>query len=104
MHMTIHSTDYDLCLLSTLILDVLFLTIQQGDDGRLRMSHKSIKDFFFNKTRSCELYANFEAEQTIMAQRCLEILTTELRRDPCQYGIMFYLLKISGWINFTEKC
>ena len=74
-------------MLDNLFYDVLLLLSQRGDDGRLRMTHKSLKDFLFDQTRSGELYANFEAEQTIMAHRCLGLLTTELRRDPCQYGI-----------------
>ena len=49
---------------------------QRGDDGRFRMTHKSIKDFLFDQTRAKELFASFDAEQTVMAQRCLEILIT----------------------------
>ena len=52
------------------------------------MTHKSIKDFLFDKARSRELFASFEDEQAVLAQRCLEILTTELRRDPCGYGTL----------------
>ena len=66
---------------------LLIYFIQRGDDGRLRMSHKSIKDFIFDHERSLQLFACFESEQLILAQRCLVILTTELRRDPCKYGL-----------------
>ena len=58
------------------------------------MLHKSLKDFLFDQSRSGEFYASFEAEQTIMAQRCLELLTNELQRDPCQFGIMFIFEKL----------
>lgn len=64
---------------------------QRGDDGRFRMTHKSIKDFLFDQTRAKELFASFDAEQTVMAQRCLEILITELRQDPCKYGTMVFV-------------
>ena len=62
------------------------------------MTHKSLKDFLFDQSRSGEFYANFEAEQTIMAQRCLVFLTTELRRDPCQYGILCYIIRTNDYI------
>ena len=52
------------------------------------MMHKSIKDFSFDRSRSAELFINISTEQAMLAHRCLELLTTELRRDPCGYGII----------------
>ena len=51
------------------------------------MMHKSIKDFSFDQSRSAELFVIMSTEQGVMALRCLELLTTELQRDPCKYGI-----------------
>ena len=75
---------------------VLGICKQRGDDGRLRMTHKSIKDFLFDRYRSRDLFECKVAEHAILAYRCLELLTTELRRDPCQYGknmIVFFLYR-----------
>ena len=55
----------------------LLFSIQLGDDGCLRMVHKSLKDFLFGQSLSCDLYASFVAEQTMLAHRCLELLDSE---------------------------
>ena len=54
------------------------------------MMHKSIKDFSFDRSRSGELFVSMSTEQAVLAHRCLELLITELQRDPCQYGIMWF--------------
>ena len=52
------------------------------------MMHKSIKDFSFDQSRSGELFISMSTEQGVLAHRCLDLLITELQRDPCQYGIL----------------
>ncbi|KAG8709400.1 hypothetical protein FRC08_018365 [Ceratobasidium sp. 394] len=69
--------DYVLQYLSS----VLYVDEKRGD--AIRVSHPSFMDFITNRSRSKELCVDLEQQNTILAECCLETMTSELRFNIC---------------------
>ncbi|KAG9081756.1 hypothetical protein FS749_007415, partial [Ceratobasidium sp. UAMH 11750] len=60
------------------------LYIDEKRDDAIRVSHPSFMDFITNRSRSKELCVDLEQQNTILAECCLETMTSELRFNMCR--------------------